>query len=118
MFKESFNRLTWLCFTLIYCIYWVLEKLSIPNPTDQHFLSFLKNLGLASVLIAVIGIIVETLFVVIDLLVWVGEILFIKIKKCLALREANKVIPTPEEDIKEVKMQRSARKGNWKVEDC
>ena len=72
LFKECFNRLTWLCFTLIYCIYWVLEKLSIDDPTDQHFLSFLKNLGLASVLIVVIGIVGETLFVVTDLLVWVG----------------------------------------------
>ena len=72
LFKECFNRLTWLCFTLIYCIYWVLEKTDIDSPTDEGFLSFLKNLGLASVLIIVIGIVGETVFVVIDLLVWIG----------------------------------------------
>ena len=97
LFKECFNRLTWLSFTLIYCIYWILEKVEVDDPTEEAFLSFLKNLGIASVLIILIEILGETLFVVIDLLIWVGKRIFIRIKIYLASRKENKVAPVEKE---------------------
>ena len=81
--------MAWLSFTLIYCLYWTLEKVEVGNPTDETFLSFLKGLGLVSVLIIVVGIGGEALFVVIDFLIWIGQKVIRKCKKCIG----NQIVP-------------------------
>ena len=54
-FKETFNRLTWLSFNMLYAVYWVLQKMDL-DPTEEGLATLLNGLGLGSVLIIVIGI--------------------------------------------------------------
>ena len=117
-FKETFNRLTWLSFNMLYAVYWVLQKMDL-DPTQEGLATLLNGLGLGSVLIIVIGIGGETLFVLIDFMLWAGRKIMELVRKCRRRNKVTEEATGKEETSTASKEKREKEKEpfNCKVED-